>query len=235
MFITICLTSIFILILPSINRAETWQADLINTGKVQTDAKTHKPTVTYKDNSTQLWDGVHTLQDGSIIIVKDGVIIPNEAMYHAWSKANNINQTTLELNPCELLTRRVCGVQNSCANQKACKLAQQLQKLWENAPDATKNLSSTGKNECHKALIDPVTFSSCDKETKPPEICTRLVTQVCGENNECKDKPACNVAQQLLKLAHEVILKNIVNEIEPEQDCREAINNHFFVACRNVP
>lgn len=215
--------------------AETWHAELVNGSKAQADSQTRKPIVNLDGNSTQLWDGVHTLEDGSIIIVQNGVIIPNEAIYHAWSAADNLPQTELTLNECEILTRRVCGLKNSCTDHKACSLAQQLQKLWETAPDAVNGLSLTGKNECHKALANSTAFPPCEKEAKPPTACARLVTQACGDKEECKNKAACDAARQLLKLAQEAVGKNVDTATGPEQYCYDAMNNHFFVACHKTP
>lgn len=214
--------------------AETWHSELVNGSKAQADSQTRKPTANLDGISTPLWDGVHTLEDGSIVIVRNGVIVPNEAIYHAWSAADH-SQTEQTLNECEILTRRVCGLNNSCTGNKACSLAQQLQKLWETDPDADNALFLNGKNECHKALINSTAFPPCEKEAKPPIACARLVTQACGDKEECKNKAACDAARQLLKLAREAVGKNLDPVAAPEQYCYDAMNNHFFAACHKTP
>jgi len=229
--------SIFILVSPNLY-ADAWRAELVNGSKLETDPQTRKPMVNHNGNPTPLWDGVHTLQDGSIVIVRDGIVIPNENIYQAWSAVENSYKTELKLNDCEILVRRVCGLKNGCSSQKACDLAKQLQQLWENASDKDDNgLSFMGKNECHLALTDSTAFPPCEKEAKSPVACARLVTRACGKNDECNASKACNVARQLLDLTRETALKNAVatDNVDTEQYCHEAMNNHFFSVCRQQP
>ena len=63
----------FTLILPALLLAgaacaQNWTGSLDSGGVVRIDPNTNRATV-YSDNgSTQLWDGTHELQDGSVII-----------------------------------------------------------------------------------------------------------------------------------------------------------------------
>lgn len=215
-------------------RAETWQAELIEGGVTQVDPQTHKGTVHRNGNATPLRDGIHKLEDGSIVIIHDGIAIPNSAMYHAWSTMDNSQHKAIEINECVQLTRRVCGIKNSCAKHKSCELALQLQQLWEDDSDnSIDSISNTEQNECHKGLINVTTFPPCVQDIEPPLACTKLVIKTCGDSNQCHNVPVCNVARQLLNLAQEASLKNpeTVNESAAEQYCSEAIHNRFFVAC----
>ena len=56
----------------------SWQGRLQDGSRVEVDPRTNRPTVYNRQGvATQLWDGVHRLQDGSSITVRSGVMVPN--------------------------------------------------------------------------------------------------------------------------------------------------------------
>ena len=59
-------------------QAGAWQGQLKDGGQVQMDPQTRRPVVTTPQGvTTQLWDGVHRMQDGSTVTVRSGVAVPS--------------------------------------------------------------------------------------------------------------------------------------------------------------
>jgi hypothetical protein len=52
--------------------------------RVEVDTTTRKAWRVEGGERTPLWDGVHRMEDGSVVIVRDGTVVPNETMIQTW-------------------------------------------------------------------------------------------------------------------------------------------------------
>ncbi|WP_373509204.1 hypothetical protein, partial [Thiocapsa sp.] len=59
---------------------EPWTAPLQRGGQVEVDPRTNRPVLTQDGRQTQLWDGVHRLEDGSVIRIEGGRVVPTTDM-----------------------------------------------------------------------------------------------------------------------------------------------------------
>lgn len=60
----------------SLTSAEPWRAPLASGGQVEVDPRTNQPILIQEGRQTQLWNGVHRLEDGSVIQVREGRVVP---------------------------------------------------------------------------------------------------------------------------------------------------------------
>ena len=163
------LTLLILLMLPVFTApAADWSSQLQGGGTVSVDPNTNRATVTRGGVTTQLWDGAHRLQDGSILITNHGVAIPNESILESrqapppeteeWEGVRIVGTT-----PCERLVRRVCGDKNQCGDADACNPSRQLLDMETGERDASKNrgLMTYTSGQCLKAMKQPEFFTSC--------------------------------------------------------------------------
>jgi hypothetical protein len=215
--------------------AETWQGNLQGGGVVQIDPLTHKPTVYYNGGSSLLWDGAHEMADGSVIIVRDGVAVPDESMYSTWNR--EAPQELADAAPdCEKLVRKVCGFHSECSGGRACYLAQELSRLEKSELRGTPaGMMAPSTVECQKGLSDTAMFPACDKASeKTATPCIKLVVKVCGDQGQCSDAPACEPSRQLLVMERGERLESKDPDALTESglQCKEALGNKFFKACK---
>ena len=98
--------------------AEQWATRLETGAGVRVDPSTNRAVVNWRGAETQLWDGIHRLEDGSTLIVRDGRVVPNENILQA-RRAPGPETTPSDwegvpiagYSPCEQLVRKVwrCG------------------------------------------------------------------------------------------------------------------------------
>ena len=150
--------------------AAGWSSQLQDGGTVAVDPNTNRATVTRGGVTTQLWDGAHRLQDGSILITNHGVAIPNESILESrqmeppeteeWEGIRIVGTS-----PCERLVRRVCGDTGQCDDAEACNPARQLLDMETGERDASKNrgLMTYTSGQCLKALKERGFFAICPK------------------------------------------------------------------------
>jgi len=150
--------------------AADWSSQLKGGGTVAVDPNTNRATVTRGGVTTQLWDGAHRLQDGSILITNRGVAIPNESILESrqikppeteeWEGVRIVGTS-----PCERLVRRVCGDKGQCDDAEACNPSRQLFDMETGERDASKNrgLMTYTSGQCLKALQERGFFASCPK------------------------------------------------------------------------
>jgi len=211
--------------------ADAWQSNLKGGGTVRVDPQTRKPTLYYNGGSTPLWDGVHEMEDGSVVTVRDGVAVPNETMYRSWSE-QVAAEAQGQVNLCERFVRKICGFQEECSGSRACELARQLRQLdRDERADAAYDPLHNASQECRQAMLDATSFPACEKDVG--SICGPLVTQACGGQGQCQAAPACDAARQLLKLEQEERMgsKEPLVETETGKQCRDALGAPFFAAC----
>lgn len=219
--------------------AQTWEGALERGGSVSVDRDSRRPVYESGGVSRPLWDGVHHLDDGSTVIVRDGVAVPTPGMLRAWSGAAAPEATYLD-RPCDQLMRLICGFDNACSTAAACLTARSLlaDEGREQAalpPGAGAHPPTATSERCRSALHDPA-FPACASLTAPrgDSRCEGLVARVCGADDQCAKAPACDAARQLLRLETE---ERLANE-DPAaistsgHQCLDAASMPFFAACQ---
>ncbi|BCU06488.1 hypothetical protein Atep_11650 [Allochromatium tepidum] len=149
-------------------QADDWNARLSDGSGVEVEASTHRAWRLEDGRRTPLWDGVHRLEDGSVVIVRDGVAVPNPAMLETWNEAppRRPGMTERESETCRELVRRVCGegeAENAaCAAGESCRLARELLEMSaESLPlEAEIQAESSVGTQCREALTNAF-FAPC--------------------------------------------------------------------------
>ncbi len=214
--------------------AETWQGNLKGGGVVRVDPLTHKPTLYYNGGSTQLWDGTHEMADGSVLIVRSGVAVPDETMVSTWdweAEPEDVDQTEC----CSRLVRKVCGFRDECGKTRACGLARQLDQLDKSEKRGSAVEHNAGAAvECRKSMQDEALFPACtaDEDARPTP-CAKLVAKVCGDKGQCSAAAACDPSRQLLVMERQERLQSKDPDFPTDSglQCEEAMDNVFFKAC----
>jgi hypothetical protein len=142
-------------------------------GKVTVDPDTNRATVTRGGVTTPMWDGTHRLDDGSVLIIKQGVTVPNRAILDSrqpqppepedWEGAQIAGYS-----PCEKLTRRVCGTEDQCGKIEGCNLARQLLDMEESerAASEDRNRMTYTSSQCQHVMTNAELFPLCP-QTNP--------------------------------------------------------------------
>lgn len=158
------------LMLPIVVTAADWSSQLQGGGTVTVDPNTNRATVTQGGVTSQIWDGAHRLQDGTILITHHGVAIPNQSILESqhvqppeteeWEGVRIVGTS-----PCERLVRRVCGDKDQCSAAEACSPSRQLLDMETDERNASKNrgLMTYTSGQCMKALKERGFFASCPK------------------------------------------------------------------------
>jgi hypothetical protein len=168
---------------------EPWQAPLAGGGQVQVDPRTHQPIFSRDGRQTQLWDGVHRLEDGSVILVQEGRVVPRQDMLNPPVATEQTDGTvtpptaittikpvnSLQAGPlagtppCEQLVEKVCGQVIECWGKPACAAARQLRAMDHEellAGGDPAQGTQTGK-QCIEAMKNDY-FSPCPLSPPPP-------------------------------------------------------------------
>ncbi len=185
--------------------SQGWTGSLESGGVVKMDPTTNRATVYSDSGATQLWDGTHRMQDGSVVIVRDGIVTsgPNVQSQTPGTPPRAEPGMTLASSACVELVIKVCGFNGECRNAEPCSPARQLMQLEK---DESWQTRSQGPNktsaQCRQALDSSDYFARCDikKPSTSPSACESLVNQVCGNKNQCADSEACAAATQLLSM-----------------------------------
>jgi hypothetical protein len=136
--------------------------------RVQIDPRTNRATTfDNRGEGTVLWDGVHRLEDGSIITIRSGVVVPNVGMVE--SQRQPPRQTEVlpgEVDAdhaCAELVRKVCGSANQCRASEPCSAASQLQEMdaAERADVRHRGPELDTPRKCQEALRDSGYFFAC--------------------------------------------------------------------------
>lgn len=216
--------------------AQAWSGALQDGSKIQVDPNTHRAFQLDGTVARPLWDGVHRLEDGSIVIIRGGTAVPTQDMLHSW-QGPVATVDALEGRPCEQLERRVCGRDNSCRASAACLNARSLlnseREAQRRAPfGAGARPTTEFTKRCEEALTDPE-FPPCLTAATGTGPCARLVEQACGEADRCATSPACPPARQLL--SQETEERSAIDHpdaLTPSgAQCQEALDNPFFRPC----
>ena len=145
-----------------------WSAKMQGGGAVTVNPDTRRATVTKDGVSSQLWDGAHRMEDGSVLIVNHGEVVSGESMdiprrlpppdANDWEDVKIVGYS-----PCEQLVHRVCGLQNQCATAEACNSSRQLLIMEQDertrADDGSRMTYTSG--QCLQAKEDYTYFAAC--------------------------------------------------------------------------
>jgi hypothetical protein len=218
--------------------AGSWTGTLNDGSVLKVDPATHRPMRYYNGGTAPLWDGTHRLEDGTVVIVRDGQAVPTEDMINAWSAEPGAGPQMRD-RYCDQLVRKVCGFHDECARTQPCSLARQLLRLEREqqrmAPMGSGVRAQTQSGgKCQDALSNP-SFPACSASI--PEVkdtpCKKLVNRVCGESGRCGTGPACDPARQLLDMENQERLESAdpAARTQTGAQCEEAMNNAFFTPC----
>lgn len=175
----------------------SWQGGLQDGSRISIDPSTNKAIRTMDGESTPLWDGVHQLTNGAVIIVRDGVVVRDEVIIEAQQQ-----QARDRLNAaCMQLVKKVCGPHNECQSHPACDPARQLLALERDELNGSwSGAVLESSTHCLEALGNEEFFQVC-RTHKPGGArtqCERLMERVCGTRNQCGNTPGCDAVRQLV-------------------------------------
>ena len=146
---------------------------LQNGGAVTVNPDTNRATITRDGVTTPLWDGTHRMQDGSILIINQGITVPNQPApetrqlplpeAEAWEGAPIVGYS-----PCEQLARLACGKENQCQETQGCDLAQQLLDMEksERAASDNRNRMTYSSGQCQTMAPDTEIFPPCARKNR---------------------------------------------------------------------
>jgi hypothetical protein len=207
---------------------------------VRIDPGTGKAWVTTpRGAQAMLWDGVHKLRDGTTMIVRGGVVVPDKPIIGARRGASEPLPGT-RVSPCGALEQKVCGKAGECGDTEPCRLARELVQFEDQdreagRPDAVERTLQ----QCRQALDETEPFPECARADPLPETtasaaCATLAEQVCGTRDQCADSPPCRAAHQLIALERDERLAHPAPEVRLKTtgQCREAASDSgFFAPC----
>lgn len=220
--------------------AGAWTGALPQGGELRVDPNTHRAWRVDGDTARPMWDGVHRLEDGSVVIIREGTAVPSEQMLNAW-EAGPEPVDELQGRPCEQLERRVCGHEGECRASAGCLNAQRLLNLEREAQrrapfGAGPRPETEAADQCRAALTDPAfppCASAAGAATETP--CKVLEERVCGTDGRCSKSPACPPARQLLDQEARELASGARGgaAVTPSgAQCKEALGKDFFGPCQ---
>ncbi len=209
-----------------------WQGSLQDGSRVTIDPSTNKAIRSVDGESTPLWDGVHRLNNGAVIIVRDGVVVRDETVIEAQQEQerNRLNAA------CMQLVTKVCGPHNECDSSPACDPARQLLVMerdelsgsWSGATLESSTL-------CLEALGNETYFATCTRRdiTAGRSPCERLAARVCGEEELCSASQGCDAARQLIGMEQQDLFEFPGRPGKASLQCREMLREptELFAGC----
>lgn len=223
--------------------AQSWDSQLYDGSRIEVDVSTNKATHYGADGSVvPLWNGVHELEDGRTVIVRDGVMVPNREVLslrqEPWREEDFIQQGFLA---CDKLVRKACGLADECADASGCGHARSLrtfaeQELEESSKPGFGARFAAVPAQCRDALLNETLFPPCGKEFAGGELtpCAQLVRRICGDQQQCRERASCQAVRDLLEREYDERLANgSMDAAEPtSEQCRMALaDDQFAVPC----
>jgi len=215
-----------------------WTGTLHDGSVLKVDPETRRPMRYDNGGTVLLWDGTHRLEDGSVVIVRDGAIVPTEGMLESWT-AEPGAEPHMRGRYCEQLVRKTCGFNDECARGQPCVLARQLLRMereeQRRAPfDSGLYPNTASTSECLDAMANAA-FPAC-RDSKPDARetpCSKLVERVCGKDGRCASSPACDPARQLMQMETEERLESVDPDARTSTgaECEKMGDNAFFKPC----
>jgi hypothetical protein len=209
-----------------------WQGQLQDGSRITIDPTTNKVTREADGVSSMLWDGVHQLDNGAVIIVRDGIVVKDNAILEL--KREQEKKQIEEA--CMLLVRKVCGPRNECEDHPACDPARQLLQM-EQDEVRTEWVDSVPESsrKCLEAQANEAFFAPCTKRSAgtPLTPCEKLQQRVCGANDKCQGSEPCDAAKQLLKMEREDRYASPSGFSQSSDQCKEVPpDDSFFQTCK---
>jgi len=232
--------------------AENWTRDMADGTIVRIDPTSRTATHFSSGGTTRLWDGVHETSDGTVIIVKDGVVVtggeaseptlPPTATDQA-SKGTKATPVVASGEPdstCVNLVIKTCGFDGECASSPGCSPARQLLSLQtEETMGVAGATIAEVTDHCREAMADERSFPACTEKAAPAQAssCQKLSEKVCGSQNQCSDSPACAPSRQLVEMeGHErqAQIRRPERQIKLSRQCEKLLEGDtFFTPCNN--
>jgi hypothetical protein len=140
-------------------------------GTVTVDPDTNRATITRGGVTSPMWDGTYRTEDGSLLIIQQGVVVPNEPVLGARDELAGPEadedfpvEHIVGYSPCEKLVRQVCGRDDECADTEPCDLARQLLDMEEEERDrnSSRSLTTYTSHRCQTVASDPGLFPPCE-------------------------------------------------------------------------
>lgn len=184
--------------------SSVWTGGMEDGSVVRIDPESNQATRYSGDGAVQLWDGVHRMQDGSTLTVKEGVVTSRSAGDQRTPQfAPAPTDPALTPSACVALVIKVCGFNGECRENPACSPARQLMELEKSEAWQSKGAGPNQTTaQCLNAMENESFFSPCSgsAENGPPSACDRLVERACGTDLQCAETPGCLEAQQFQKM-----------------------------------
>lgn len=219
--------------------AEPWTGTLYGGGTLEVDPDSRRA-VRYKNGAAvPMWDGTHRLDDGSVVIVRDGAAVPTEFMLDSW-RAPPPMRPALAGRYCDQLVRKACGYDDACSFDESCVKARQFlrdeREEQRRMPlESGTRPRTTSSAKCAQGLTDDASFPACAQgmALQKDGPCDLLVLRVCGGGGACADSQSCDLARQLLGMEVEERLVGTDPNAPTSTggQCREAVANPFFAPC----
>lgn len=211
-----------------------WSGALQDGSGISIDPDTNKVTRSWKGETSPLWDGVHHLDNGAVIIVRDGIVVKDMEILKVQQETE---QKQLK-EACMTLVRKVCGPRNECASHPACDPARQLLLMEdEERHSAWGDITPETSKNCLRSLYQEDFFQACTSRGahEPLTTCEQLHQRVCGDHNQCERSDACVAAQQLIKMEREDndAFSSSGGGAFASEECKKKMDDDvFFKACR---
>ncbi|MBO8087336.1 MAG: hypothetical protein J7D61_14960 [Marichromatium sp.] len=145
------------LLIPMVVAADgEWRAGLSAGGEVRVEPETRRAWRVGEDGERRpLWDGVHRLEDGSVVIVREGTVVPSASMQQQWSTDVPMTDEAAVATPsdCDALVEQVCGPAAGCLRSESCRLALELRALALDEARAEGDATET-RAQCREALAE---------------------------------------------------------------------------------
>jgi hypothetical protein len=209
---------------PLATLAQTWSGTLHDGSELRVDPNTRRAVRDQGGYARPMWNGVHRMDDGSVVIIRDGTAVPTTQMLDTWQGGQEVKDAQ-QGTDCQHLVQRVCGPQDACGDAAPCSQARALR-------DQAGSDASTGQDACARALSDPA-FPVCTQVARGATAsdCARLVERVCGTDGRCAKGQACDPARQLLGMESEERAGDPRALTATGDQCREAMRNPYFAPC----
>jgi hypothetical protein len=207
-----------------------WQGALQDGSQITIDPNTNKVIRTAEGISSPLWDGVHSLDNGAVIIVRNGVVIKDAAIIEAQHE-----QERDRLNAaCMQLVRKVCGEHNECSDQPGCDPARQLLAMErEELNESWAGMVLETSTHCLEGLGNEEFFKACERASGEKTPCEKLQLRVCGEQAQCSERESCAAANQLVAMEKQDKFSVPGGFTYATAQCRDVLTseNGFFKMC----
>ena len=210
----------------------SWWGSLQDGSRVSIDPSTNKATRTFHGETRPLWNGVHQLTNGAVIIVRDGVVVADESTIQAQQeKARGDLQEA-----CLKLVTKVCGPQNECQSHPSCDPARQLLTMERDELNSSW-LGDIPESSvlCLEALGNEVFFNGCDRvdNDRVTTACERLALRVCGDGGACERREGCQAARQMVTFERQDQVDFPASLSPASTQCRKVLQQpaEFFQAC----